>query len=121
MIHWVVYLIKNNVNGKGYVGIANERYKTYQKRFEDHIALAEAGGRFAPNGRRYPLHSAILKYDSENFSIELLDNEYFSLEEAKEREEYWIEELDTNASGWSRNGYNLTWGGEELDWGSDDI
>ena len=118
---WVVYLIENEINGKGYVGITNEQRKTYLDRFSDHLTLAAEGGRVAPNGRKYPIYAAIEKYGAENFSVKLLEDEYFTLEEAQEREQYWIEELDTYASHPSRNGYNLTCGGEEPDWDPDDF
>lgn len=117
---WVVYLIENKINGKGYVGITNEQRKTYLDRFNDHLDLAASGGRIAPNGRKYPIYAAISKYGAENFSVELLEDDYFTLEEAQEREQYWIEELDTYASHPSRNGYNLTFGGEDPDWDPDD-
>ena len=121
MHNWRVYLIKNNFNGKGYVGITNERYKTIKERLSDHIELAHKGGKFGRNGRMYALHAAILKYGAENFTIELLEDEYLTLEEAQEREQFWIEELDTYASHPSRNGYNLTYGGEEPDWDPDNF
>ena len=118
---WVVYLIKNNINGKGYVGITNEAYKSYMDRFDDHKDLAEWGGVEAPNGRIYPLHAAIIKYGSDNFSIELLEDYYMTLVEAQEKETYWIEKLNTYASGWIRNGYNLSYGGEEPDFDPDEF
>ena len=118
-MNWVVYLISNKINGKGYVGITNTKYKCVQDRFDSHIASASAGGRVSPNGRVYPIHAAIIKYGEENFSIETLDED-LSLEEAQSKEAYWIETLGTYASGEHRNGYNLTWGGEDPDFDPDD-
>ena len=116
---WVVYLITNESNGKGYVGITNERHKTIYDRLEDHIKMASDGGRRSPNGRLYPIHAAIRKYGEENFSVKVLENKYFDLEDAQELETYYIKKLNTYASGSARGGYNLTFGGEEPDWDPD--
>jgi hypothetical protein len=120
MSKWCVYLIKNSFNGKGYVGITNERYKTINDRLVDHIELAHKGGKYGRNGRMYALHAAILKYGSENFTIDYLTDYYSSLSKAQEDEIKWIAELNTYASGRIRNGYNLSLGGEKPDWDPDD-
>ena len=120
MRNWRVYLIKNNFNGKGYVGITNERYKTIKERLSDHIELAHKGGKFGRNGRMYALHAAILKYGAENFTVDYLTDYYSSLSDAQVDEIKWIAELNTYASGRIRNGYNLSKGGEDPDWDPDD-
>ena len=120
MRNWRVYLIKNNFNGKGYVGITNERYKTINDRLADHIELAHKGGKYGRNGRMYALHAAILKYGAENFTVDYLTDYYSSLSDAQEDEMKWIAELNTYASGRIRNGYNLSKGGEDPDWDPDD-
>jgi len=120
MSNWRVYLIKNNFNGKGYVGITNERYKTINDRLADHIELAHKGGKYGRNGRMYALHAAILKYGAENFTVDYLTDYYSSLSDAQEDEMKWIAELNTYASGRIRNGYNLSKGGEDPDWDPDD-
>ena len=120
MHNWRVYLIKNQVNGKGYVGITNERFKTINDRLNDHIDLAHQGGKYGRNGRMYALHAAILKYGAENFTVDYLTDYYSSLQEAQEDEIKWIAELNTYASGRIRNGYNLSRGGEYPDWDPDE-
>ena len=120
MSNWRVYLIKNSFNGKGYVGITNERYKTINDRLVDHIELAHKGGKYGRNGRMYALHAAIIKYGTENFTVDYLTDYYSSLSKAQEDEIKWIAALNTYASGRIRNGYNLSLGGENPDWDPDD-
>lgn len=57
------------------------------------------------------IHSALLKYGFDNFTIEQIDSAS-SQEELNEKEKYWISELNTL----SPNGYNLTTGGESPEW-----
>ena len=118
-MNWAVYLITNKANGKGYVGISNERVKTIYNRLSDHIALAHSGGRTTRHGRPFPIYAAISKYGEENFNIKYLESD-LDLEEAKEKEKEYIEEFNTRANGYRGRGYNLTNGGEEPDWDPDD-
>lgn len=53
-----------------------------------------------------PIARALIKYGKENFTISTLEN-CSGTEELKERERFWIKELDTFNSG-----YNATLGGE---------
>jgi len=96
-----VYKITNNKNGKIYVGITNQGANT--NRWYKHCSDANVGSTF-------PLHNAIRKYGKENFQIEvieIIDNEDFDY--LKEREIYWIKELNS----YNRKiGYNLTLGGD---------
>lgn len=94
-----IYLITNNVNGKVYVG--QTKY-TIEQRFAGHIACANNLGK-----KHSVLHNAIKKYGSDNFKVELLED---NLTEANvdEREIFWISYYK------SRNrkfGYNITEGG----------
>ena len=123
-MNWAVYIITNKINGKGYVGICCERVKTIYDRFNDHISLANSGGRITRHGRPFPIYAAISKYGAENFSIKYLDSD-LELYEAQEREIELIEEHDTLANGrrsegFNGNGYNLTKGGKEPDWDPDE-
>lgn len=85
-----IYLIKNTVNGKGYVGRSvnlrsrrvTHRYSAFRKEYN------------------YPLYRAMRKYGEEAFSFEVLeyaDGELHVLEQA------WIERLGTRAP----YGYNV--------------
>lgn len=106
--NWTVYLITNTTNDKGYVGITS---RSLEERWGDHIISAYSG-RTTTHGRSYAFHAAIQKYGEENFEIEELETD-LTLEDAQSQEEYWIERSDTYAG--NRNGYNLTYGGEEPD------
>ena len=91
---WVVYLMTNECNGKGYVGITNERHKTIHDRLDDHIKIANKGGLTSPNGRIYPIHAAIKKYGEENFSVKALENSYYDLNDAMGK---WCWRRDSNS------------------------
>ncbi len=104
---WKVYLITNNINGKGYVGITS---KPIEVRLSNHIRDAYPGRR-NPNGTLYALHAAFQKYGEENFSISELQIG-LTLSEARLLERHYIEKLGTYGSRRGRRGYNQTLGGE---------
>ena len=104
-MEWNVYLIQNEVNGKGYVGITT---KSIDARLDEHVMDASRGS-------RNTLHAAINKYGSKESTIEILDIAD-GLTEAQQLETYYIDNLNTYASGpLPRNGYNMSYGGEEPD------
>lgn len=107
---WKVYLIRNAVNGKGYVGITS---KPIEVRLSNHVRDAYPGRR-NPNGTLYALHAALQKYGEESFSISEL-KEDLSLSEARAMEREYIEKLGTYGGGRGRRGYNQTMGGEMPD------
>ena len=118
-MNWCVYYIKNLINQKGYIGITNCKYKTDFDRFNDHLRSAYTKQVISSNGVRYPLSAAIIKYGAHNFKCKILES-FLCLHKAQERETFWIQKLDTYASGYSRNGYNLTYGGEMPDFDPDE-
>ena len=89
-----IYLIKNRITGKVYVG--QTRY-SLQHRFTQHKELAGKDNSV--------LHKSMKKHGVENFSIELLEK----VENTKlnEREVYWINKYNSEIP----NGYNMTAGG----------
>ena len=92
-----IYVITNDINGKQYVGQTTD---TLKNRFSDHCKdsnLARCKGR--------PLYLAMNKYGKEHFSIKEIEE--CSFEQLDEREQYWIQKLDTY-----KHGYNATLGGE---------
>lgn len=89
-----IYLAKNLVNGKCYVG----QTKDFQNRVKGHIREADTG-----NG--YVFHAAIRKHGKENFTFEIIEECEDNL--ANVRERIWIERFDSFT-----RGYNLTTGGE---------
>jgi len=93
IIFGAIYLIKNNINGKCYVGQQKTKNKTFY-----------AVNKYFGSGTY--IRNAIKKYGKENFS------KYYlclcnSAEELDEKEKYYIKLLDTK-----NNGYNQTNGGD---------
>lgn len=86
-----IYVITNVITGTQYVGQSSNA----QKRFLTH--------KQAKDGTIF--HQAIRNYGSENFFMEILEEQ---IENFNEREKYWIEKLNTLYPA----GYNMTKGGE---------
>lgn len=99
MIKMFIYVVTNLINGKQYVGLTTTPLK---KRWREHTYRTSCCS---------ALHKAIRKYGVDNFSIQQIDVAD-SLIELKQKEVYWIAELNTL----SPNGYNLTIGGEHPRW-----
>lgn len=104
-----IYKIVNMSDGKIYVGqsvshiLNHKRYRPYghKGRFKCHVSEAFSNKK---NQSQY-LNNAIKKYGINNFAVELI--EYCELENADERETYYIKELNALYP----NGYNLKNGG----------
>ena len=92
-----IYCIKNNINGKCYVG---KTLKSPKERFSEHLYDA-----YKPTEENRPLYRAIKKYGEDNFSLQILEE--CADELASEREMWYIEKLETYA-----HGYNATIGGD---------
>lgn len=95
-----IYKITNLINGKMYVG---QTRRTVDVRWGEHI---EHSFQSYANDHNTPLHCAIRKYGSENFSVETIEECDDSL--LFDRETYWITELGTLG-----DGYNLIVGGHD--------
>lgn len=92
-----IYVITNNLNNKQYVGKTNF---SIEKRWKEHQRDS-----LKNRCEKRPLYNAINKYGVESFIIEELEK--CSPDIAEQREQYWIEQLDTY-----KNGYNATLGGD---------
>ena len=92
-----VYKLRNLINNKLYVG---KTEKTLEIRLDRHLKKSK----YKENR---PLYNAFRKYGFENFVITLIE-ECSSKEQLKQRESFWIKELNSLVP----NGYNLTEGGE---------
>lgn len=90
----IIYLLTNTVNGKRYVG---QTILGLERRWKEHCWSAT-------RGTDYLLLRAIRKYGPDVFTKEIL--EHTTIEEANDRETYWIAELKTKEMG-----YNMTEGG----------
>lgn len=95
-----IYLVKNTINGKGYVGKSVQ----ISVRFSQHKHCA-----FNPDSQHYhrPLYASMRKHGMDNFEFSILEDNLTDQELLK-REVYWIDKLNTKTP----NGYNLTDGGE---------
>jgi group I intron endonuclease len=97
-----IYLIRNLVNGKLYVG--QSKYDTPDKRWQMHLKSAK-------NGSPYAVHNAIRKYGEENFSIEVVRTCKHSL--LGPMEEYYAEQYGSYI--WDPTpGYNMVWCGKHF-------
>jgi group I intron endonuclease len=101
-----IYYYKNLINGKIYVGQSidlKRRIRQHERSFrfknEDELDNKDA----------VLLWRAVNKYGRNNFSFEILET--CTEEELNRREEFYIENMNSH---FSRNGYNITWGGDKL-------
>lgn len=92
-----IYVITNQINGTQYVGKTTD---TIPKRWQKHLS-----DRHRKVREIRPLYDAFKKYGIDNFTIEQLEE--CSWEILSEREQYWIDKLDT-----FNHGYNATRGGD---------
>lgn len=94
-----IYIIKNTVSDKVYVGQTKVSLKL---RFQNHLSAAR-------NGKDYIIGKAIRKYGEDKFYIELLEE--CTVEELNEREKYWIAFFNSTDN---RFGYNISIGGNVI-------
>lgn len=90
-----IYIIKNKVNDKVYIGKTN---LSVEKRFKQHIRECKKS-----RCEKRPLYAAMLKHGTDNFYIECLEE----TQDTNQREQYWIQYYKSYQSG-----YNATLGGD---------
>lgn len=93
-----IYIIKNNINKKVYIG---QTTMSAKERFMCHLKPSTQKQRST-----YKLYNAIAKYGKENFYFEILEEE-IPLKYINEKEIYYISTYDSY-----KNGYNSTPGGD---------
>lgn len=91
-----IYIIRNTVNDKVYVG---QTHVSIKLRFQNHLSAAR-------RGLDYVIGKAIRKYGEDKFYVELLEE--CLIEELNEREKYWITFFKATDN---RFGYNMSVGG----------
>ena len=91
-----IYVIKNDLNDKLYVG----QSKNPEKRFKERCTTSKS------KKDKSAIDYAIAKYGREHFSYDIIESD---VENFNEREMYWISELNTI----SPNGYNILKGGQD--------
>lgn len=92
-----VYIIKNDINSKVYIGKTNF---SLEKRFQEHVQDSKK-----ERCEKRPLYDAINKYGENHFWIEKLEE--CKPEEASKKEIYYIQYYNSY-----KNGYNATKGGD---------
>ena len=100
---YYIYCYTNLTNQHKYVGQTNN----LQRRIREHRSCA-----FNDKASSYNdlIHQKIREYGEDNFEISVLEKLYTEdINEADEREVYWIKKLETHRS--LGKGYNSTWGG----------
>ena len=98
-----IYKITNKVNGKCYIGQAQDVYI----RWNNHRSCA-----FNKNAQNYNLilYRAFRKYGLDNFKFEIIEK--CSLDELNEKEMYYINYYNSYIGNDNSNGYNMTIGGD---------
>lgn len=93
---FTVYKITNQINNKCYIGSSTR----VEKRWKEHRNAA-----FNPNSHHYnyPLYAAFRKYGIENFTFEVIKDDFSSLEEMSQYEHDMIIYYNSY-----KNGYNQT-------------
>ena len=98
---WCIYKHTNKINGKVYIGqTCNDTDPN--KRWQN-------GKGYSP---LYPFGKAIDKYGWHNFVHEVIEENIPTVEEANEREIYWISYYHSYVKDPNCNGYNATLGGD---------
>lgn len=97
-----IYLIRNKVNDKKYIG---KTVRNYERRWYEHLYYAEQKG---TSEKSYAIQKAIKKYGKENFDFSLVEEAPNS--QLGEKERYYIKKYDTYIG--NGKGYNMTLGGE---------
>lgn len=96
----IIYQIKNNINGKIYIG---QTINYFKRRYR--------GGKwwsFNSSNNKHLCYAA-KKYGTENFSVSILEKNISSLEELDRLEKFYIKELNSIYP----NGYNYQKGGQK--------
>lgn len=98
----VIYMFKNKVNGKVYIG---QTIRTARERIKQHIQTSSN----TKSKNHSHLHRAISKYGLQNFEVSIIER-CLTQQELDEREIYWIAYFDsTNPN----KGYNKESGGKK--------
>lgn len=94
-----IYIIRNNINNKVYIGQTSVDIK---RRFLNHLSAAR-------RGKDYVIGKAIRKYGANNFYIELLEE--CPIDQLNDKEKYYIEKYNATNN---KYGYNISIGGNAV-------
>ena len=90
-----VYKITNLINNKSYIGSSIR----VEKRWQEHINCSQ---RINDKKYNYPLYQAFRKYGIENFSFEVLKDDFSSIEEMQEYERKMILNYNSYSCGYNQ-------------------
>lgn len=94
--YFYFYMHKNKINNKAYIGCTSQARPEFRWK----------------NGHAYKtctyFNNAILKYGWDNFEHIIIEEGFFTEQDASNREDYWINYYDTKNP---KNGYNINSGG----------
>lgn len=111
---WCIYEIKNEINGKSYIGQASNFYGRFVSNGFNHLSTYKD---FCEDGGNSYLYSAISHDSPENFTVSILDHVEVSVDDKRDElnklEMEWIKKLHTCVYDFDCNGYNMTYGGED--------
>lgn len=99
MIYGSIYIIKNKINDKVYIG---QTIQAVDERFKQHCKPSEH------KRHKYTLYRAMTKYGVENFYYEIIE-ENIPVEKLNAKEIYYIDKYNSYVK---NNGYNSTKGGD---------
>ena len=98
-----IYMIKNNINNKVYIGQTIDFEN--RKKQHQYMTTYEKGKSY-----NYPLYKAMRKYGLNNFDFLILDDDINDREELNEKEIYYIEKYKARDP---KYGYNIHYGGND--------
>lgn len=108
----IIYCIVNGINNKCYIGqtlwfwgrFIGNGFTSHLSEFRN-VCISKSTNRY--------LYNAFRKYGCRNFTVYILES-LESRELLNERESYWIKTLHTCRYDTNCNGYNMTWGGDDV-------
>ena len=98
----LIYLVRNRLNGKVYVGKHQRVHLGSDFRWKSHW-------RSARNGSRTHFHNALRKYGRESFEFTILQSGIATRQELNDAERFYVAQFKSNDR---RFGYNMTKGGD---------
>lgn len=115
---FVIYCVHNKINGKNYIGQTVNFRNRYSDSYIGHFRDYDRYLKRSLVGERI-LYAAWEKYGLESFIVYIIDTGK-DRKELNDREIFWIKELHTCTKDPECHGYNLTWGGEDINLASEE-
>ena len=105
----VVYICRNTINGKVYVGETND---SLYNRWSGKSKFSHKYG-YENNTENRVLYNAFRKYGVENFEVSIIEEGFTCKQERKKSEEKWVEYFHSYINDPKNMGYNMTRGGDD--------